>query len=389
MSAPLSPESNKVIAAASDAARSFNHAYVGTEHVLLALVEAHSTELPYILEAFNISADKIRAKIERLVTRGTDPIAQRTLPLTPRAKRAIENARQEARFMNGSFVGPEHLFLGLVSEPSGVACRVLRNLGIQEAELRREIFKVRIAQMKIVERAIRPVRAGVSRKRKMREELLAHLAVIYDQEFTRLHDPVAAMKAAANRFGNPSDLAKELQSSLPTHERISHFIEQFVQYRAPESAAHYSFRMAVHTFVALATALGTAVVFVFLRHGWTPEVSTLASVLAAITFATPLAQFVMWWAYIKMRDALWGAFGSRKSPMRVIAFDALIAAVGAIYVLTILVVLRLDGHAIGRDAYSTCGWMSLFAAIVILATARFIGPREISDTQFALLDIAD
>ena len=130
---------------------------------------------------FDITADKVRAEIGRVVTRGPEAVVARSLPLTPRARRAIEHARQEAFLMNEPCIGPEHLFLGLVSEPAGVACQVLLNLGVRPTDLRKEVFKVRIAQMKFVERAIRPVRASTLRKRKMREELLAHFVATYDQ----------------------------------------------------------------------------------------------------------------------------------------------------------------------------------------------------------------
>ena len=157
---PLTLQAKNVLAAASDTAHSLNHAYVGTEHILLALVKEDFTELLHVLAAFDIGADKIRTEIERIVTRGADSIAPGTLPLTPRAKRAIECAGQEALFMNEACLGPEHLFFGLIHEPSGVACQVLLNLGVRPDELRKEVFKVRIAQMKFVERAIRPVRAS-------------------------------------------------------------------------------------------------------------------------------------------------------------------------------------------------------------------------------------
>ena len=73
--------------------------------------------------------------------------------------------------MGESCVGPEHLFVGLMNDPSGVACQVLLNLGISRHDLTKEVFKVRLAQMKIVERIVRPVRASTPRKRKIREEL--------------------------------------------------------------------------------------------------------------------------------------------------------------------------------------------------------------------------
>ncbi len=382
----LTNQSRKVLALANDAARSFNHTYVGTEHILLALIEENSTELTHVLATLNINADKIRAEVERLVTRGNEPTKLRTLPLTPLAAQTIEYARQEALLMNEKCVGPEHLFLGLVRDQSGIACQVLLNVGVRSTELRNEVFKIRLAQMKLVEQAVRPVRVSTPRKRKMREELLAHLIAVYDQEFARLQDPSLAMEAAASRFGEPAELGRELQSALPTHERLSYFVEKFVQYRAPESAARYSFRMAIHTFAALAVILGIVTFGVFLRYGWTPEVKTLTRIMTYIALATPPAQFVVWLAYIKMRDAMWGVFGSRKSLTRVFVLAAVITIMGAIYLIGVTAAAHLDFGVI-RELPTACGWMPLVSAIALIALARTSGPYEIRDTLWAFVDV--
>jgi ATP-dependent Clp protease ATP-binding subunit ClpA len=230
------------MALANEAARSFNHAYVGTEHILLGLIEEQLAGVADVLETFEIDANKIRAEIEKIVKRGEEPVILRTLPLTPRANQVIEIAHNETRLLNETCIGPEHLFLGLMNDPSGVACQVLLNLGIEPANLRKEVFKTRIAQMKIVERAVRPLHASTPRKRKMREELLIHLSTIYDQEQSRLHNPTAALAAAAERFGNPDELAEQLQAALPFHERVSYFVERWFAWRAPESVAKYALR---------------------------------------------------------------------------------------------------------------------------------------------------
>ncbi len=142
------------------------------------------------------------------------------LPLTPRAQRVIEIARQEATNLNQREVGTEHLMVALMLEPSGVAGQALRNLGLKLHLVAPEVLKIRIAQMKIVERAVRPVQASTARKRKMREELLAHLTEIFEEELASTRNPAAALDAAAKRFGDPSELAGELSSALPWMERV-------------------------------------------------------------------------------------------------------------------------------------------------------------------------
>ena len=245
---------------------------------------------------------------------------------------------------------------------------------------------MRLMQMKIVERAVRPVRAGTPCKRKMREELLAHLAAIYDQEQARLHDPAAALEAAAQRFGKPADLSAELELALPAHERINHFVERFVGYRAPESAARFSLRMAIHTFVLLAVILGLVTIGVFLGFGWIESVQSMARVFAAIVLLTPPAQFIVWLSYIKMRDALWGAFGSRRSYARVLVYDVLIACVGAVYMIAVRAVARWD-FDVAMNAVGSWGIVPLTCALACIVIAYLSGPTEIRDTHWALLDL--
>jgi hypothetical protein len=220
----------------------------------------------------------------------------------------------------------------------------------------------------------------------MREELLAHLGAIYDQELTRLHDPAAALEAAADRFGDPAELSHELQNSLPAHERVNYFIERLVGYRAPESAPHFSFRMATHTFIVLAAILGPVTLAVIARYGRPVDVKTMSRVMAMITFATPPAQFIVWLAYIKMRDALWGVFGSRKSLARVGLLAALIAVVGTVYLMGITAAAHQDFGDISASVIAW-GWMPLVSAILLIAFARLSGPQEIRDTLWAFIDV--
>jgi DNA-binding MarR family transcriptional regulator len=365
-----------------------NHDYVGTEHLLLALVEDESNGVAEVLRTLGLDRDKVSAEIDRLVQRGAKSVTVRILPLTPRTKQAIEFAGTEAQNVNERCITPEHLLLGLVREENGVARQVIVNLGVSSHDVRAEVLKVRLEQMKIVERAVRPIQASTPRKRKMREELLAHLSAIYEQELTKLGNPQAALQAAAQRFGEPSELAQDLQIALPGHERISYFIERFVAYRAPESAARYSFRMAVHTFVLLAAVLGIVTVGLCVRYGWVDEVKVVLRAMAVIALLTPFAQYVIWLAYIKMRDAMWGAFGSRKSLVRVLSLGVLTTATAAVYLAVITLATHLSLGAAFRAA-GTIAWMSVLGTIALATLARLSGSSEIRDTLWALLDIRE
>jgi ClpA/ClpB-like protein len=382
----FSERANNVMHLASDEARALNHEYVGTEHILLALVAEESGVAVEVLSTLGVTASGIRHGVESLVLRGPATVSSRELPLTPRSGQVIEFGREEAREVNQEFVDTEHLLLALLREPDGVAGQVLRSLGVKPDELRAEALKARIALMKIVERTVRPVRASIVWKRKMRDELFAHLSGIYEQEMSRLHDPATALEQAARRFGKPGELTRELESALPAYERFSGLIERWVQYRAPESASRYSLRIAVHTFWLLAGSLSLVTLGVFLRYGWIEAVQTMARVFAAILLLTPPLQFAISLSLIRMRDAMWGAFGSRKSLGRVFVYFLVIAAVAELYLMGVAAVARLDLGA-GLEAARLGGVIGLISAAAFVAIAYATGPASIRDTKWALLDI--
>ena len=158
MTTEFTDAARHVMALADRAVRGMQHEYVGTEHLLLGLIYEDSCVVGNVLQTLGMDAAKVRREIERLVQRGPQPVELRTLPLTPRSKRALEYAAAEAHLMNEKQVGPEHILLGLFRVPDGVAGQALRNLGLELRELVTEAFKVRVMQMKAIERAVRPVR---------------------------------------------------------------------------------------------------------------------------------------------------------------------------------------------------------------------------------------
>jgi len=102
-----------------------------------------------------------------------------------------------------------------------------------------------LTQLKVlVERAVRPVRASTSRKRKMREELLAHVSAVFEEEATRLGDEQAAAERTGQRFGNPAELTGQLQESVPRSDLIDSFVD-WVWFRPGESALRRAIRHAL------------------------------------------------------------------------------------------------------------------------------------------------
>jgi ATP-dependent Clp protease ATP-binding subunit ClpC len=132
----------KVMALANQEAQRFNHEYIGTEHILLGLVKEGSGVGANVLKNLDVDLRKVRLEVERLVKSGPDMVTMGKLPQTPRAKKVIEFAIEEARNLNHNYVGTEHLLLGLLREQDGVAAQVLMNLGIKLEEVREEVLNL-------------------------------------------------------------------------------------------------------------------------------------------------------------------------------------------------------------------------------------------------------
>src|SRR5438445_2854622 len=132
----------KVMALANQEAQRFNHEYIGTEHILLGLVKEGSGVGATVLKNLDIDLRKVRLEVEKLVKSGPDMVTMGKLPQTPRAKKEIEYAIEEARSLNHNYVGTEHLLLGLLREHDGVAAQVLMNLGLKLEEVREEVLNL-------------------------------------------------------------------------------------------------------------------------------------------------------------------------------------------------------------------------------------------------------
>jgi len=132
----------KVMALANQEAQRFNHEYIGTEHILLGLVKEGSGVGANVLKNLDVDLKKVRMEVEKLVKSGPDMVSMGKLPQTPRAKKVIEYAIEEARNLNHNYVGTEHLLLGLLREQDGVAAQVLMNLGLKLEEVREEVLNL-------------------------------------------------------------------------------------------------------------------------------------------------------------------------------------------------------------------------------------------------------
>ncbi|MBL7140119.1 MAG: ATP-dependent Clp protease ATP-binding subunit [Planctomycetes bacterium] len=137
----------KVMALANQEAQRFNHEYVGTEHVLLGLVKEGQGVAANVLHNLQVDLKKIRLEVEKIVKSGPAMVTMGKLPQTPRAKKVIEFAIEEARNLGHNYVGTEHLLLGLLREHDGVAAQVLMNLGLKLDDVRAEVLNILGASM--------------------------------------------------------------------------------------------------------------------------------------------------------------------------------------------------------------------------------------------------
>ena len=130
----------KVMSLARLEAQRFYHDYVGTEHILLALVKEGTGVAAVVLKKMGVDLKSIRDEIERTVERGPQPVSQnQQLPYTPRAKKVLELSLEEARNLGHHYIGTEHLLLGLLREHDGYAAQALMNLGLKLEDVREEV----------------------------------------------------------------------------------------------------------------------------------------------------------------------------------------------------------------------------------------------------------
>ncbi|MGH7483104.1 MAG: ATP-dependent Clp protease ATP-binding subunit [Longimicrobiales bacterium] len=132
----------KVLAMAREEAIRLQHDYVGTEHILLGLIREGEGVAAAVLMNLNVDLEQVHQRIEESVRKGKATIALGELPYTSRAKKVLEYAMAEARELNHSYVGTEHLLLGLLREEKGIAAQVLHTLGVSLEEARAQTLKI-------------------------------------------------------------------------------------------------------------------------------------------------------------------------------------------------------------------------------------------------------
>jgi hypothetical protein len=224
-------------------------------------------------------------------------------------------------------------------------------------------------------------------KRKMREELLAHLSAIYQEELERLNDPIAALEASTRRFGDPTELSRELHTAVPIGEKIDWYIEHWLGWRAPESVVHMMLRTSFVSFVLIVAITGVPILAGILYQGWDWSQAVALHVFAALAILTPTAQFLIGLCYYKMRDSFWGVFGAHKSRVNATLWSLLAGLI--VFTVGLGFVLMVEGRsAPASKVLPILSLIGLWTAIILPLLARVRGPIEIRDTIWATLDVS-
>ena len=137
----FTPRAQQVLALARKEADRFNHNFVGTEHLLLGLIKLGQGVAVNVLQKMGLDLETVRLEVEKQVGTGPDQKMIGNIPYTPRVKKVLALAAKEAKALNHTYVGTEHILLGLLREGDGVAARVLKNLDVDIEQTRQEILK--------------------------------------------------------------------------------------------------------------------------------------------------------------------------------------------------------------------------------------------------------
>jgi len=165
----FSERARRVLSLAQEEAQRFNHSYISTEHILLGLVRETEGVAAKVLSSMGVELNKVRAAVEFIIGRG-ERAASAEIGLTPRAKKVIELAVDEARRLNHHYIGTEHLLIGLMREGEGVAAGVLESLGV-------DLDKVRAETGRILTQTVQHSQSGGGSKSATRTPTLDQLGI--------------------------------------------------------------------------------------------------------------------------------------------------------------------------------------------------------------------
>jgi ATP-dependent Clp protease ATP-binding subunit ClpA len=173
-----------VFSFAQEEAQRFNHNYLGTEHLLLGLIRDREGVSGRVLANLGVQLPKSRSMVELIIGRG-DGLVEGDPGLTPRAKKVIELAMDEARRLNNHYIGTEHLLLGLVREGEGIAAGILQSFGVRLSTVRQTVIQIVSGSSSPTIDDEVSIDAAQNRERNTRR-LWKMLLTLPDEEFERL-----------------------------------------------------------------------------------------------------------------------------------------------------------------------------------------------------------
>ena len=204
----FTPRAQQVLALARKEADRFNHNYVGSEHLLLGLVRLGQGVAVNVLQKLGLDIEILRIEVEKQVGHGPDTRMSGNIPYTPRVKKVLALAAKEAKALNHSYVGTEHILLGLLREGDGVAARVLKILGVDLERTRDEIIKE--LDPNFIAGASHPISQEINRIKK-------ELTSPEDQK-SGIEQEIAAIRSSNNNVTGTG--ASDLLSRLGPGERL-------------------------------------------------------------------------------------------------------------------------------------------------------------------------
>ena len=145
----------QVIVLAQDEARALKHNSIGTEHILLGLLREEEGLAARVLDTLDITVEEVRAQVVRIVGQG-DQVDTGQIPFTPRVKKVLELALQEALERDHNYIGTEHILLGLVRENGGVGARILLDFDVDPGKVRNEVIRMLSGPSRRIEKTPRP-----------------------------------------------------------------------------------------------------------------------------------------------------------------------------------------------------------------------------------------
>jgi hypothetical protein len=240
----------------------------------------------------------------------------------------------------------------------------------------------------IVERAVRPVVASAGRKNRMREELLAHLTAIAEDELASHGDERRALQRATERFGSASTLSRDLQMSLPCRERWAAHIENTFARRSGQSAIRYALRLSVVLLILDALLICTVFgLTALLSHRVESDIWYRLRIGTAFVLINSVDTVAIGLIYFELSGALCGGLGFERSPWRAVVWTLTVGLIGA----ASLPAFFLLGVGSLNDGLVHC-YRFVPAAVVfalgLAVHARLRGPLEIRQSEWEQLDIA-